>query len=108
MTESPVKQYEFQGYVIREDMMEALRRYVQKGRPTGGFLRAVLAHDLMEAVQRADHWNLANLPAYAAYMYNEIPNNCHGSYKIVDKWIAQDGLSSTDSLRDINEEKLNG
>jgi hypothetical protein len=86
-------EYTFQGYVIRQDMMEALEHYLQKGRPTGGFLRAVLAHDLMAAVQHADRWNLPNLPAYAGYMYNEIPHNCHGSYEIVDRWIAQSDTS---------------
>ena len=89
-------EYEFRGYIIRREMIEALERYVQKGIPTGHFLRAVLAHDLMQACQRADHWNLPNLPAYAAYIYNEIPHNCHGSYEIVDRWIAQGGSSRTE------------
>lgn len=93
MTESPVKEYEFQGYVIRQDMMEALERYLRKGIPTGSFLRALLANDFMEACGRADDLNLANLPAYAAYMYNELPGNCHGSYEIVDAWTKQGGLN---------------
>ena len=100
-----VKPYKFRDYVIRQEMMEALERYLDHGIPTGGFLRAVLAHDLMEACQRSDHWNLPNLPAYAAYMYNEIPSNCHGSYKIVDAWIAQGGLLSRDV--DTDEGGLN-
>ena len=77
----------FRDWEIRPEMLEALDRYVTKGYQPGGFLTAVLAHDLMEACKRADDWNLPNLPAYAAYLYNELPGNCHGSYEIVAHWV---------------------
>ena len=90
-------EYHFREFMIRRDMLEALWRYIDKGIPTGDFLRAILAHDLMEACNRADHWNLPNLPAYAAYLYNEVPSVCHGSYEKVDAWIAHSGLLRPES-----------
>ena len=78
--------YEFREWVIREDMIAALDRYQLHHLPPGGFLTAVLAHDLMEAVKRADDDNIRQLPAYAAYMYNHMPSACHGSYEAVKAW----------------------
>lgn len=69
------------------EIRETLARYVRDGVPTGGFCRAVLAHDLFEAVGRADHINLPALPHIVMYIYNELPATCHGSYGIVDKWL---------------------
>jgi len=80
--------YVFRDWEIRPEMLEALDRYIHKGYRPGGFLTSVLAHDLMEACQRADDINIRNLPAYAAYMYNEMPSASHGSYEIVDAWVA--------------------
>jgi hypothetical protein len=84
-----VAAYEFRGMVISEHMMEALQRYIQKRIRPGGFLTAVLANDLQAAVARADSDNLPNIPAFAAYLYNEVPSNCHGSYEIVASWLEQ-------------------
>jgi expansin (peptidoglycan-binding protein) len=95
MTTEP---YVFRDWRIRPDMVDALQRYVTKGYRPGSFLTAVLAHDLQEACMRADDDNLANIPAYAAYLYNEIPGNCHGSYTIVDRWVESGGgLNETTS-----------
>jgi len=79
--------YEFRGMVISEHMMGALRRYIQERIPPGGFLTAVLANDLQAAVGQADSDNLPNIPAFAAYIYNEAPGNCHGSYGLVKAWL---------------------
>ena len=79
--------YQFREFTIRPDMIAALQRYLNEGIPTGGFLRAVLANDFQEIVAHADDDNMKQLPAYAAYVYNEIPHNCHGSYEKVDAWI---------------------
>ena len=79
--------YYFREFHIRGDMLAALQRYVTERVPPGGFLRAVLAHDFMAACAQADDGNLRNLPAYAAYLYNEMPSSCHGSYDIVNQWL---------------------
>jgi len=69
------------------DAIESLERYAKQGVPPGGFLRAVLANDLMEAVGRADIYNIHALPAICSYIYNGIPLDSWGSYEIVDNWI---------------------
>ena len=71
---------------IRPDIKESLDAYVAMGRPTGGFLEAVLCNNLMEAVGRADPYNLGTLHQICGYVYNEIPGNCHGSPEIVRAW----------------------
>ena len=69
---------------------DALDRYAQEHIPTGGFLRAALANDFMEAVGRADHINLQSLHDIARYIYNNMPSTCHGSYDIVDAWLGKE------------------
>jgi hypothetical protein len=71
---------------IRSDIMESLDAYVSTGRPTGGFLESVLCNNLMEAVGRADPYNLRTLHQICSYIYNELPANCHGSAEIVRAW----------------------
>lgn len=74
---------------MNQVIKEALDQYGKENVPTGGFLRAVLANDFMEAVARADDYNLLDLHEIACYIYNNIPYNCHGSYEIVEAWIAK-------------------
>ena len=70
------------------EAIDSIRWYVDHGRPTGGFLRAVLANDLMQAIASGDESSLNNLPAICRYIYNEIPGNVHGSYAAVDAHVA--------------------
>jgi hypothetical protein len=79
-----------------DDIIETLKRYVKQGIPTGDFLRAFLANDLMGAVGRADMMNKRLLPEIATYIYNHVPMPARGHYKTVDDWIkggGQEGLS---------------
>lgn len=69
------------------DAIESLRAYADHGRPTGGFLEAVLSNDLMEAIERADESSLANLRAICSFVYNDLPMTCHGSREAVDAWL---------------------
>jgi len=75
------------GIVLPGGTRESIDRYVQYGIPTGGFLRAVLANDLKEACGRADVYNQVALPCIVAYLYNECPATCWGSYDRVDLWL---------------------
>lgn len=75
--------------VIKPNIVSAIRAYADKGHPTGSFLRAVLANDLMEATGRADDDNRLTLWNICCYVHNEIPGRCHGSYEIVDAWVAK-------------------
>ena len=72
---------------MRQNIKEAMDRYAETGCPTGDFLRAVLENDLMEAFGRADEDNTRDMREIVAYVYNELPGNCHGSHEIVDAWI---------------------
>lgn len=71
--------YKTHSFYIPARMLIALRNYVEKGYPVGHFLTAVLTNDLAEACARGDDENLRNLPAYATYLFNEVPSTCHGS-----------------------------
>ena len=72
---------------IRQDIREKLDNYAQHGTPTGDFLRAVLSNDLMEAVGRADDYNITTVHSICGYVYNELPSRCHGSPEIYRSWI---------------------
>ena len=74
---------------IKPSTMAAIRRYADHHTPTGGFLRAVLSNNLVEAVGMADEENLKALPVIVRYCYNEIPGNCWGSEQYVEKWLEQ-------------------
>lgn len=79
--------YTFRNYTIPPHMLASLEAYIERGYPPGGFLGAVLENDLMGALGKADEVNLANLPAYAGYLYNEAPAGCYGSKEAVDQWL---------------------
>jgi len=55
--------------------------------PTGGFLRSVLANDLMEAFGRADIYNRKVMFDICSYIHNHMPMTSWGSYEIVDEWL---------------------
>jgi len=74
---------------MREDIKKSIDRYVHHGIPTGGFLRAVLANDLMEAFARADDHNRLDLFSICQYIHNDIPAISHGSYELVQAWISK-------------------
>ena len=79
--------YTFRRWTVPQDMMDALRRYIDHGIPPGDFLQAVLRNDLADAVGRADDDNMEILPAYVAYLWNECPSDCWGSLDKVKAWI---------------------
>jgi hypothetical protein len=78
--------YEFNGCYIPERMAGSLRLWIERGIAPGSFLMAVLENNLSEAVGRADDENLANLPAYVGYLYNEAPAPCWGSPAKCEAW----------------------
>jgi len=66
---------------------ESLHRYVEHATKTGDFLRAVLANDLFGAMRRADLDNRSRIYEIVAYIYNNLPDTCWGSYSKVDEWL---------------------
>lgn len=73
------------------EIKDSLERYHVSGIPTGGFLRAVLENNLMDAVGRADGTNVRYLPGIASYVYNQLPTGSHGSVARVAEWIRDGG-----------------
>lgn len=79
--------YSFQEFYIPDRMMPGIRRYIEEKIPPGDFLTAVIQNDLSEACGRADDENMRNLPAYAAYFYNNAPMSCWGSKEKMKAWL---------------------
>jgi len=79
--------YIFQGMTLPVSVQESINAYVTTGRPTGGFLEAVINNDLREAIVRADHINIRIIPAIVGYLYNECPAGCWGFSGAFDKWV---------------------
>jgi hypothetical protein len=76
---------------------EALRAYFTDFVPPGGFLRAVLSNDLMEAMGRADEENRTTLFSICSLLYNECPKwvetpwghlQTYGDLELVGAWLA--------------------
>ena len=68
---------------------ESLTRYVFDGVPPGQFLEAVLSNDLMESFARADDENTRNIRYLAAFIYNELPGNSHGTLERMVEWMKE-------------------
>ena len=83
--------YRFRNFYIPARMMGGIERYINKGIMPGDFLSSVIENNLSNAVDHADGENLANLPAYIGYFYNNAPADCWGSVKRVKEWSAAGG-----------------
>jgi hypothetical protein len=79
--------YRFNQFYIPERMMDGIKRYIEHHIKPGSFLCAVIQNDLREAVGAADDENIANLPAYVGYFYNEAPSICWGSREKMEAWL---------------------
>ena len=66
---------------------ESLIRYIDRGVPTGDFLRAVLANDLVQACRMADHANATRLAGYGMWLDRYAPAECYGSHRAVQAWV---------------------
>lgn len=81
-----MKSYIFQEWHIPSRMMTGIYEYIDKGYPPGSFLTAIFENNFVIACSLADEENLRNIPAYAAFLYNEAPTRCWGSVKQVQNW----------------------
>lgn len=81
--------YQFRGHVLPENLQESIDAFVELGRPTGGFLQAVLDNDLRQAFAKADERSIEALPAVIGYLYNECPAECWGFNGASAEWIQQ-------------------
>ena len=72
--------------LIPEYVLRSLYAYVERHIITGGFLQAVLAHDLFDAVGRADKGSYAALRELIHFIHMELPSQCHGDRQKVADW----------------------
>lgn len=73
---------------IAPHLAESLDRYAKHRVETGGFLRACLENDFIQAASRADLENRHRLFEIASHIYNNLPAHCHGSRERVNAWLA--------------------
>ena len=92
--------------MLNEIALETLQEYVRIGRPTGGFLEAVIANDLMNAFGSADCFNQEIMIEYVRYVYSKMPRNCHGSYEVYVEWIKAGGLEGQARKREERRENI--
>ena len=71
---------------------DGMRQYIEAGRPTGSFLRAVLENDLIESFRCADDINVCRIRDYLVFMHNYAPAMCYGSPEKVEAWINAGGM----------------
>ena len=74
-------------------VLRGIINYVEEGRPTGNFLRAVLEDRLFDAVMRADEDSLAAIKQILWVLHNEAPSQCWGSPEKVTAWLNLDADS---------------
>jgi hypothetical protein len=79
---------------LPEAAQETIEAWVMEGRPTGGFLDAVLRDSFSEAVGRADDQNRQRLYGYACVL-SVLPAACWGSAERVARWHRIGGLKGT-------------
>ena len=79
-------------YIIPEGCRSGLELYISDGIFPGGFLSAIIENDFVRAAGAADVDNMANLPAYANFLYNYAPSPCWGSPEKMAVWISHNGV----------------
>jgi hypothetical protein len=70
--------------------LSGIERYIHERIEPGGFLRAVLENDLVQALGRADAANREALFDIVEYLYNHAPAKCWGSPERVAAWIGKE------------------
>ena len=72
--------------LIENRFKASIDRWVSDGVPTGGFLEAVLSNNLKQSIGLGDDSAIDNLPHIVAYLYNDCPFDCWGSYEKLRNW----------------------
>jgi len=85
-------QHVFEEYGVPHHCRDGLYRYLFEKVSPGGFLCAVLANDLTEALRLGDEINISAIQNYVEFMYwelpaRDVPNAPWGSYVAVERWL---------------------
>jgi len=81
---------------VPDHLIDGLTNYILHGLPPGHFLSAVLANDLIQAMNRADDRSAAGLMALCRFVYYSMPAPSWGSPERVESWIRQGGIGGRD------------
>jgi len=73
--------------ILKLELVESIKSYVERGIPTGGFLYAVLTNNMVEALFKADMENREALYDIVSYIHNNIPGDAWGSPTKVEMWM---------------------
>lgn len=77
-------------HLIPPHMHEAVLMWVEFAEPPpaqlGGFFKAVLCNQLVEAFGRADTENTLAMRGWADFVYNHLPSPAWGSRQQLDEW----------------------
>jgi len=72
---------------LPDNLRPGLRRYLVEGLPTGGFLQAVIAGDLYDAVQRADPFCAVRIADVVRFFVYFAPADSYGSREAYAAWV---------------------
>ena len=78
--------------LLPEHLRAGTSAYILYGRPTGGFLAAVIRGDRADAARRADPTNARRLDDIFRFFDEIAPPECHGSPQKAVAWIRRRGL----------------
>lgn len=71
---------------VPQHLHAGLIAYVMEGQPMGGFLRAALENNFVDAMCRSIDLDEVALLAVAKWIFNEAPQRCWGSPGVVKCW----------------------
>lgn len=94
-----VTDYTFRGMTVPANLIESLTAYAETGRPTGGFLHAVIDNNLKDACGRADESSAPIIPAIVGFLYNYCPSICWGFAGAHDAWVEEKRKERADNGR---------
>ena len=78
--------------LLPDHLHEGVRAYIERGRPTGGFLAAVITGDRHGAAVRADGINRPRLDDIFSFFQEQAPHECQGTPGKMASWIERGGL----------------
>jgi hypothetical protein len=84
-------------------VLQALKYHIERKLPyhvLGGFVQAVLANDLREAVGRADSTSLLALLPIVRFLWNEAPADCWGSLEKAKGWWTPPADTPPDTIQE--------
>ncbi len=73
--------------MLPEHIRGTVKRYIEEGVPTGGFLQAVISNDLKESFAQADDINRKRMFDIVLFFYNEAPGPCWGTPERYQDWL---------------------